>query len=88
MVFHFHGDEHGDEDHGDEDHEEHGEERIFSTTDSESLTLKGSYNVNGSLVNKVDYTFRNTDYSLTEAHAEEDHHDEHGDEDHGDEDHE
>ena len=82
-----HGDEdHGDEDHGDEDHDEHGEERIFSTTDSESLTLKGSYNVNGSLVNRVDYTFRNSDYSLTEAHAEEDHHEEHGDEDHGDED--
>ncbi|MGB1839278.1 MAG: TonB-dependent receptor domain-containing protein [Gammaproteobacteria bacterium] len=87
----FHGDEHGDEDHdedehGDEDHDEHGEERIFSTTDSESLTLKGSYNVNGSLVNKVDYTFRSSDYSLTEAHAEEGHHEDHGDEDH-DEDH-
>ena len=77
----FHGDEHEDEhgdDHGDEDeHEEHEEERIFSTTDSESLTLKGSYNVGGSLVNKVDYTFRSSDYSLTEAHDEE----EHGDED-------
>ena len=91
-----HEDEHGDEDHGDEDHgdehEEHEGERIFSTTDSESLTLKGSYNVNGSLVNKVDYTFRSSDYSLTEAHAEEhedehgdEHEDEHGDEDHGDE---
>jgi iron complex outermembrane receptor protein len=87
----FHGDEHGDEDHdedehGDEGHDEHGEERIFSTTDSESLTLKGSYNVNGSLVNKVDYTFRSSDYSLTEAHAEEGHDEDHGDEDHGDED--
>ena len=88
-----HGDEHGDEDHGDEEgHDEHEGERIFSTTDSESFTLKGSYNVNGALVNKVDYTFRSSDYSLTEAHAEEhddeDHSDEdHGDEDHGDEDH-
>ena len=95
----FHGDEHGDEDHGDEHgdedhddeegHDEHEGERIFSTTDSESLTLKGSYNVNGALVNKVDYTFRSSDYSLTEAHAEEhddeDHGDEHGDEDHDDE---
>ena len=95
----FHGDEHGDEDHGDEHgdedhddeegHDEHEGERIFSTTDSESFTLKGSYNVNGALVNKVDYTFRSSDYSLTEAHAEEhddeDHGDEHGDEDHGDE---
>ena len=87
----FHGDEHEDDhgdDHGDEDeHEEHEEERIFSTTDSESLTLKGSYNVGGSLVNKVDYTFRSSDYSLTEAHDEEGHDEEHGDEDHGDEDH-
>ena len=74
----FHGDEHGEE--------EHGEERIFSSTDSESITLKGSNNVNGSLVNKVDYTFRRTDYSFTEAHAEEGHHEEHGDEDHEDED--
>ncbi|MDA9212556.1 TonB-dependent receptor [Gammaproteobacteria bacterium] len=81
-----HGDDHGD-DHGDEDeHEKHEEERIFSTTDSESLTLKGSYNVGGSLVNKVDYTFRSSDYSLTEAHDEEGHDEDHGDEDHGDED--
>ena len=89
----FHGDEHGDEDHGDEDHDdeeghdEHEGERIFSTTDSESLTLKGSYNVNGALVNKVDYTFRSSDYSLTEAHAEEHDDEDHGDGDHGDEDH-
>ncbi|MDC0410314.1 TonB-dependent receptor [Gammaproteobacteria bacterium] len=76
-----HGDDHGD-DHGDEDeHEEHEEERIFSTTDSESHTLKGSYNVGGSLVNKVDYTFRSSDYSLTEAHDEEGHDEDHGDED-------
>ena len=80
----FHGDEHSEEEHGEE---EHGEERIFSSTDSESITLKGSNNVNGSLVNKVDYTFRRTDYSFTEAHAEEGHHEEHGDEDHEDEDH-
>ena len=79
-----HGDEHGDEDHHDEDehdedehHDEHGEERIFSTTDSESFTIKGSYNVNGNLVNKIDYTYRDTDYTLTEAHAEEEGHDEH-----------
>lgn len=76
-----HDDEHGDEDHHDEDehghHDEHGEERIFSTTDSESFTIKGSYNVNGNLVNKIDYTYRDTDYTLTEAHAEEEGHDEH-----------
>ena len=69
----FHGDEHGDE---------HEDERIFSTTDSESFTIKGSYNVNGNLVNKIDFTYRDSDYTLTEAHEEE--HDEHSD-DHGDE---
>ena len=73
----FHGEEHEDE-HGDE--EEHEEERIFSTTDSESFTIKGSYNVNGNLVNKVDFTFRESEYTLTEAHAEEEGHDDHEDE--------
>ena len=85
-----HGEEHGDEDHHDENehdedehHDEHGEERIFSTTDSESFTIKGSYNLNGNLVNKIDYTYRDTDYTLTEAHAEEEGHDEHeGEEEH------
>ena len=81
----FHEDEHSDEhddDHGDEhgDEEEHEEERIFSTTDSESFTIKGSYNVNGGLVKKIDYTYRDSDYTLTEAHAEEEGHEEHEDE--------
>ncbi|MDA8683422.1 TonB-dependent receptor [Gammaproteobacteria bacterium] len=81
----FHEDEHNDEhddDHGDEhgDEEEHEEERIFSTTDSESFTIKGSYNVNGGLVKKIDYTYRDSDYTLTEAHAEEEGHEEHEDE--------
>ena len=85
----FHGDEHEDEhgdehddDHGDEhaDEEEHEEERIFSTTDSENFTIKGSYNVNGGLVKKIDYTYRDSDYTLTEAHAEEEGHEEHEDE--------
>ena len=81
----FHGDEHGDEEHGDEhDDEEHGDERIFSTTDSESTTIKGSYNLNGKLINKIDYSLRDTSYTLTEAHDEEGH-DDHGDEEHGDE---
>ena len=79
----FHGDEHEDEhedEHGDEEeHEEHGEERIFSTTDSESFTIKGSYNLNGNLVNKIDFMYRDSDYVLTEDHEEEGH-DEHGDE--------
>ena len=71
----FHGEEHDEH-----EEEEHGEERIFSTTDSESFTIKGSYNVNGNLVNKVDFTYRDSDYTLTEAHEEEEGHDDHGDE--------
>ena len=84
----FHGDDHGDEHHDDDDddehhdedehdedehHDEHGEERIFSTTDSETFNIKGSYNINGNLINKIDYFFRDSDYSLTEAHEEEGH---------------
>ena len=67
----FHGEEHPEE-----DGEPHEDERIFSSTDSESFTIKGSYNVNGNLVNKIDYTYRDTDYTLVEAHAEEEGHDE------------
>ena len=67
----FHGEEHPEE-----DGEPHEDERIFSSTDSESFTIKGSYNVNGNLVNKIDYTYRDTDYTLVEAHAEEEDHDE------------
>ena len=83
-----HGDDHEDEEHHDEDehdedehHDEHGEERIFSTTDSETFNIKGSYNINGNFVKKVDYFFRDSDYSLTEAHEEEGH-DEHEEEGH------
>ena len=84
----YHGDEHEEEDHdehGDEhgdEEEEHEEERIFSTTDSESFTIKGLYNVNGNLINSISYNYRDTDYSLVEAHAEEEGHDEHEEEEH------
>ena len=79
----FHGEEHeeeeGHDEHGDEE-EEHEEERIFSTTDSESFTIKGLYNLNGNTINWISYTYRDTDYSLTEAHAEEEGHDDHEEE--------
>jgi iron complex outermembrane recepter protein len=85
-----HGDEHGDDDHdddhgdehADDDHDEHEGERIFSTTDQESFTIKGLYNLNSNLINSVTYNYRDTDYSLTEAHAEEESHDEHEGEEH------
>jgi len=78
-----HGDDH-DDDHGDDhddDHgDEHGEERIFSTTDQESFTIRGQYNIGVNLLNSIEYTYRDTDYELVEAHAEEEGHDDHGDE--------
>ena len=73
-------DDHGDDDH-DDGHDEHEGERIFSTTDQESFTIKGQYNLNGNLINSVTYNYRDTDYHLIEAHAEEEGHDDH-DEDH------
>jgi iron complex outermembrane receptor protein len=87
-----HDDHEGEDDHdeheGEDDHDEHEGERIFSTTDQESFTIKGLYNVNGSLINSVTYNYRDTDYSLIEAHAEEEGHDEHEGEEHEDEEHE
>ena len=80
----FHGDEHGEEHEG----EEHEGERIFSTTDSEVVNLEGAYIVSNSWLKKVNYFIRDTDYSLTEQHAEEEHEgEEHEGEEHGDEDH-
>ena len=74
----FHGEEHDDHPvDPDAVPEEHEEERIFSTTDSESFTIKGLYNVNGNFINSISYTFRDSDYSLTEAHEEEEGHDGH-----------
>ncbi len=94
----FHGDEHGEEHEGEEhegeehegeehEGEEHGDEhegeRIFSTTDSEVVNVEGAYIVSNSWLKKVNYFIRDTDYSLTEQHAEEEHEgEEHGDEDH------
>ena len=82
------GEEH-EEDH-EEDHEgeEHEGERIFSATDSEVVNLEGAYIVSNSWLKKVNYFIRDTDYSLTEQHAEEEHEgEEHEGEEHGDEDH-
>lgn len=69
----FHGEAHNDEN-GLE--EEHGRERIFSKTDSSVINLEGSYVFGNSWLKQVDYHFRDTDYSLTEQHAEEEDHEE------------
>jgi iron complex outermembrane receptor protein len=71
----FHGDEDGDEhegeEHEDEHEDEHEGERIFSTTDSEVVNVEGAYIASNSWLKKVNYFIRDTDYSLTEQHAEE-----------------
>ena len=70
----FHGEE-GDEHEGDE-HDEHGGERIFASTDSDAINFEGSFRPNNSFVKNINFYFRDTDYSLVEAHAEEAHDDE------------
>ena len=74
----YHGDEHDEHEEEEEGHEEHEGERIFSTTDSDKFDLRGSLNINGNFLSSVDFFFRDSDYILTEQHAEEDdEHDEH-----------
>ena len=77
----FHVEAHGehDDDHAEseDEHDEHEGERIFSQIDSNKFDIKGSFNTNGySLVNKVDFSFRDSSYSHLEGHAEEEGHDE------------
>ena len=74
----YHGDEHDEHEDEEEVHEEHEGERIFSTTDSDKFDLRGSLNINGNFLSSVDFFFRDSDYVLTEQHAQEDEeHDEH-----------
>ena len=73
---HDEGHEEGHEESHEAGHEEHGEERIFSSTESDVFTIEGSYNVGGGLLNSINYSLRNTDYMLTEQHAEEAHEEE------------
>ncbi|MDA9095975.1 TonB-dependent receptor [Porticoccaceae bacterium] len=76
----FHGDsheEHEDEDGDGDDHadeDEHEGERIFSKTESNVVNVDGSYVVGNSWLTKIDYRFRDSDYSHTEQHAEEEAH--------------
>ncbi|NDH39251.1 MAG: hypothetical protein EBY45_02320 [Gammaproteobacteria bacterium] len=71
-----HGDEQGDE-HAGDDHDEHLDEhsgeRIFSKTESEVIAFSGSINTSLGFLNAIDFAFKNTDYELTEQHAEVDH---------------
>ena len=84
-----HDDDHEGEEHeGEEGHDEHEGERIVSKTDSEVITLEGQLNLNGALLNSIQFSVRDTDYALFEQHAEEahgegEHEDEHEDEHEG-----
>ena len=74
--------------HGGGHEEEHEGERIVSKTDSEVITLEGQLNLNGALLNSIQFSVRDTDYTLFEQHAEEaheegEHEDEHEDEHEG-----
>ena len=66
---HDDGDDHQDED-DHAGHDEHGEERIFSKTDSEIIALSGSFKTSISFLNAIDFAVKNTDYELMEQHAE------------------
>tara|TARA_Y100000768_G_scaffold75140_1_gene53029 strand:- start:389 stop:2362 length:1974 start_codon:yes stop_codon:yes gene_type:complete len=91
----FHVEAHGehDDDHMDseEEGEEHGEERIFSQIDSNKFDLKGALVTNAyPLINKVDFSFRDSTYEHLEGHAEEEghHDDDHSESEEGGHDHE
>ena len=77
IPFHFEEpeDEYGEEEEG---HDEHEGERIFSSTDSDKFDLKGSLNIKGNFVKKINFFARDSDYLLTEQHAEEAEHEEEG----------
>ena len=66
------GDEHDDE-HGEAGHDEHEGERIFSNTESETLTFRGSFNTSLPFLNAIDFVVKDTDYELMEQHAEGEH---------------
>jgi iron complex outermembrane receptor protein len=51
-------------------HDEHGEERIFSKTESEIIALSGSFKTSVPFLNAIDFAVKNTDYDLMEQHAE------------------
>ena len=78
-----HEDEHGEEHEEGHEEEGHEDERIFSSTESDVFNLEGSIALSNNFIKKADFYFRDTDYSLTEQHAEEAHEDEHEDEHEG-----
>ncbi|MDA9941669.1 TonB-dependent receptor [Luminiphilus sp.] len=86
-----HDDDHGDEydeDHdADHDADEHGDEhegeRIFSKTESEIISLSGSFKTSLSFLNAIDFAVKQSDYELKEQHAEGEHGEAEHEEGHG-----
>lgn len=72
-----HEDDH-DDDHDDEHGDDHEGERIFSKTESEIISLSGSFKTSLSFLNAIDFSVKQSDYELKEQHAE----GEHGEEEH------
>ena len=77
-----HDDEHGDEHEG-EHGDEHEDERIFSKTESEILSLSGSFKTSLSFLNAIDFAVKQSDYELKEQHAEGEQGDDEHEEGHG-----
>jgi len=51
--------------------EEHGDERIFSTTESDIVAVSGALSTSLPFLHTIEFSVKNTDYSLKEQHAEE-----------------
>ena len=66
----FHGEEHEEAPAPGQPEPEHEDERIFAVTDSSMLNIEGEYFLSGS-INSINYSFRETDSTLTEQHEEE-----------------
>ena len=47
---------------------EHEEERIESSTDSDTTNIKGAYKIASDFINQIDYFYSDTDYELVELH--------------------
>ena len=59
---------HGEHEEEEGEHPEEEEERIQSSTDSDTINLKGAYKISNNLINQIDYFYSDTDYSLRELH--------------------
>ena len=65
----FHGEHDDDDDAGAANGAPHDdEERIESSTDSDTTNIKGAYKIASDYINQIDYFYSDTDYELVELH--------------------